>query len=53
MGSHLVRAGGIGLQLEASISQLAWREASVIFLVILVTVLVSEWLSARIRHAII
>lgn len=49
----LVGAGGIGLQLEASISQLAWREASVIFLVILVTVLASEWLSARIRHAII
>ncbi|BBK30136.1 phosphonate transport system permease protein [Stella humosa] len=49
----LVGAGGIGLQLEASISQLAWREASVIFLVILATVLASEWLSARIRHAII
>lgn len=49
----LVGAGGIGLQLEASISQLAWREASVIFVVILVTVLASEWLSARIRHAII
>ena len=49
----LVGAGGIGLQLEASISQLAWREASVIFLVILVAVLASEWLSARIRHAII
>ena len=49
----LVGAGGIGLQLEASISQLAWREASVVFVVILVTVLASEWLSARIRHAII
>ena len=49
----LVGAGGIGLQLEASISQLAWQEASVIFLVILATVLASEWLSARIRHAII
>lgn len=49
----LVGAGGIGLQLEASISQLAWSEASVIFLVILATVLASEWVSARIRHAII
>ena len=49
----LVGAGGIGLQLEASISQLAWREASVVFVVILATVLASEWLSARIRHAII
>ncbi|MGE0715280.1 MAG: PhnE/PtxC family ABC transporter permease, partial [Alphaproteobacteria bacterium] len=49
----LVGAGGIGLQLEASISQLAWQEASVIFLVILATVVASEWLSARIRHAII
>ncbi|MCW5729211.1 MAG: phosphonate ABC transporter, permease protein PhnE [Alphaproteobacteria bacterium] len=49
----LVGAGGIGLELQASISTLAWPQASVIFLLILGTVLVSEWVSARIRHAII
>lgn len=49
----LVGAGGIGLQLEASISTLAWTQVSVILLVILATVIVSEWVSAKIRHAII
>lgn len=49
----LVGAGGIGLQLQASISTLAWPQASVIFILIFGTVVVSEWLSARIRHAII
>lgn len=49
----LVGAGGIGLELQASISTLAWPQASVIFLLILGTVVASEWLSARIRHAII
>ena len=49
----LVGAGGIGLQLNASVSNLAWSQVTVIFLAILVTVLISEWLSARVRHAII
>lgn len=49
----LVGAGGIGLQLEASISNLAWTQVSLMLLVILGTVLVSEWVSAKIRHAII
>jgi len=49
----LVGAGGIGLELQASLNTLAWPQASVIFLMILGTVVVSEWLSARIRHAII
>lgn len=49
----LVGAGGIGLQLNASISVLAWTQVSVILLTILATVIVSEWVSARIRHAII
>lgn len=49
----LVGAGGIGLQLDASISTLAWTQVSLILLVILATVIVSEWVSARIRHAII
>lgn len=49
----LVGAGGIGLQLDASISTLAWTQVSLILLVILATVIVSEWVSAKIRHAII
>lgn len=49
----LVGAGGIGLQLNAAINGLAWNQVSVIFLMIFATVLVSEWISARVRHAII
>ncbi len=49
----LVGAGGIGLQLEASLNTLAWPQVSVILLAILTTVVVGEWLSAKIRHAII
>ena len=47
----LVGAGGIGLQLNASIMSLAWTEVSMILLVIIATVVVSEWVSAKIRHA--
>lgn len=49
----LVGAGGIGLNLEASLNTLAWSQVSLILLVILGTVLVSEWVSAKVRHAII
>ncbi len=49
----LVGAGGIGIQLDASINTLAWTQVSMILLVILATVIVSEWVSAQVRHAII
>ena len=49
----LVGAGGIGLQLEASLNTLAWPQVSVILLAILSTVVFGEWVSARIRHAIL
>jgi phosphonate transport system permease protein len=49
----LVGAGGIGLQLNASINTVAWTQVSLILLVILGTVIVSEWVSAKVRHAII
>jgi len=49
----LVGAGGIGMQLQASINILAWPQVTMIFLLIFGTVLVSEWLSARVRHAVI
>jgi phosphonate transport system permease protein len=49
----LVGAGGIGLQLEAAITTLSWTQVSLILLVIIATVIVSEWVSAKVRHAII
>lgn len=49
----LVGAGGIGLELNASINTVSWTQVSVILLVILATVIVSEWVSAKVRHAII
>ncbi|MFH1804401.1 MAG: phosphonate ABC transporter, permease protein PhnE [Pseudomonadota bacterium] len=49
----LVGAGGIGLKLQASINVLAWSQVTTIFLVILGTVLVSEWVSAKVRHSLI
>ena len=49
----LVGAGGIGLQLDSSISNLAWTQVSLILIAILATVIVSEWVSAKVRHAII
>lgn len=49
----LVGAGGLGLQLQASLSVLAWPQVTTILLVILATVVFSEWVSAKVRHAII
>ncbi len=49
----LVGAGGIGLQLSGSINTLAWTQVSMILLVILLTVIISEWVSAKVRGAII
>ncbi len=49
----LVGAGGIGLQLNASLNVLAWPQVSLILLVILAAVVISEWVSAKVRGAII
>ena len=49
----LVGAGGLGLALDSSIGTLSWSQASLIFMVIFVLVLISEWVSARVRQAII
>ena len=49
----LVGAGGIGLKLQASLNTLAWSQVTVILLLILATVVLSEWVSAKMRHAII
>ncbi|GAM70418.1 phosphonate ABC transporter permease protein phnE1 [Vibrio sp. JCM 19236] len=49
----LVGAGGIGLKLQESMAVLAWPQVTVIFCAILVTVVISEWVSAKARHALI
>lgn len=49
----LVGAGGIGLKLQESMSILAWPQVTVIFCAILTTVVVSEWISAKARSALI
>lgn len=49
----LVGAGGIGLQLSSSLNTLAWPQVSLILLVILLAVVISEWVSAKVRGAII
>ncbi len=48
-----VGAGGIGLWLQSSMNILAWSQVSLILLVILVAVVVGEWVSAKVRGAII
>jgi phosphonate transport system permease protein len=49
----LVGAGGIGLPLNAAITTLAWTQVSLILLIIIGTVILSEWVSAQVRHGII
>jgi len=49
----LVGAGGIGLQLQGSLNILAWPQVTLILIAILAAVLLSEWVSAKVRHAII
>ena len=49
----LVGAGGIGLLLESALGRLAWPEVTVILIAILVTVILSEWVSAKARSRLI
>lgn len=49
----LVGAGGIGLQMNASINNLAWAEVATVFVLIFATVVVSEWVSAKVRRAML
>lgn len=49
----IVGAGGIGVQLNAAINVLAWTQVSMILIVILGTVFLSEYISAKVRGAII
>ncbi|RBW43047.1 phosphonate ABC transporter, permease protein PhnE [Psychromonas sp. B3M02] len=49
----LVGAGGIGLFLSSSLNVLAWPQVTLIIVVILATVIVSEFLSAKVRALLI
>ena len=49
----LVGAGGIGLQLQASLNVLALPQVTLILIAIFISVLISEWVSSKVRHAII
>lgn len=49
----LVGAGGIGLFLSSSLNVLAWPQVTLIIIVILATVVVSEYVSAKIRRLLI
>jgi phosphonate transport system permease protein len=49
----IVGAGGIGLQLAEQIRVLEWQKVSFLILMILVAVAVIDWISSRLRFAII
>jgi phosphonate transport system permease protein len=49
----IVGAGGIGLQLAEQIRVLEWQKVSFLILMVLVTVAVIDWISGRLRFAII
>lgn len=49
----LVGAGGIGLFLSSSLNVLAWPQVTLIIIIILATVVVSEMISAKVRKLII
>jgi phosphonate transport system permease protein len=49
----IVGAGGIGLQLSEQIRVLEWQQVSFLILMILVTVAALDWISQRLRSAII
>src|SRR5262249_59124812 len=49
----IVGAGGIGLQLSEQIRVLEWRQVSFLILMILIAVAVIDWISTKLRFAII
>jgi len=49
----LVGAGGIGVKLEAALGSLAWPKVTMLLIAILATVVVSEWVTAKVREKLI
>src|SRR5690606_16315720 len=48
-----VGAGGLGVKLESALGTLAWPKVSMLLLVIFITVLFSEWVTAKVRSKLI
>nr|WP_321262475.1 phosphonate ABC transporter, permease protein PhnE [uncultured Sphaerochaeta sp.] len=48
----IVGGGGIGLLLNSAINRLAWDQVMTILITIFATVVVSEWVSAKVRKSI-
>ena len=49
----IVGGGGIGLLLNSAINRLAWGQVVSVLIVILITVVGSEWVSATIRKKLV
>ncbi|WP_432786623.1 Phosphate-import permease protein PhnE [Oligella sp. MSHR50489EDL] len=49
----LVGAGGMGLKLNAALNTLAWPKVTMILIVIFATVIVSEWITMKLRQKLI
>ena len=49
----LVGAGGRGVKLESALNTLAWPKVTMLLIVILATVVVSEWITMKVRKKLI
>lgn len=49
----LVGAGGIGVKLEAALGTLAWPKVTMLLIIIFITVILSEWVTAQVRKKLI
>lgn len=49
----LMGAGGIGVKLEAALGTLAWPKVTTLLIAIFATVIVSEWVAAKVRRHLI
>lgn len=49
----LVGAGGMGLKLNAALNTLAWPKVTMILVVIFATVIVSEWITMKVRQKLL
>ena len=49
----LVGAGGMGLKLNAALNPLAWPKVTMILIVIFATVVISEWITIKVRQKLL
>src|SRR5699024_12402483 len=48
-----VGAGGLGVKLNAALNTLAWPKVTMILIVIFATVVISEWITMKVRQKLI